>query len=169
MPRARTKQELIDLGKEQYDLLLQNLKEIESEKLQDDFVFENRTPKDIVAHLVAWHKLMETWYTKGMDDEEVEIPAPGYSFKDTPKLNEDLYQEYKNVEWDDIIAEFKSTHKLMMGWIKKHSDKELFTKKLYNWSGSTSIGSYFASATSSHYQWANVLFKKFLKDKLHEN
>jgi hypothetical protein len=48
--------------------------------------------------------------------------------------------------------------------IQKHSDKELFTKKLYIWTGSTSMGSYFVSATSSHYDWLVKKLKKLRKE-----
>lgn len=47
--------------------------------------------------------------------------------------------------------------------IEKHTDEELFTKKKYKWTGSTSLGSYLISATSSHYDWALKLMKKGLK------
>ncbi|MDR1911573.1 MAG: ClbS/DfsB family four-helix bundle protein, partial [Helicobacteraceae bacterium] len=30
---------------------------------------------------------------------------------------------------------------------------ELFTKNKYEWTGTTSLGSYLISATSSHYDW----------------
>jgi hypothetical protein len=41
-----------------------------------------------------------------------------------------------------------------MDLIQKHSDEELFTKKRYAWTGTTSLGAYMISATSSHYDWA---------------
>ena len=31
---------------------------------------------------------------------------------------------------------------------------ELFTKGVYRWTGGTSLGSYFVSAISGHYDWA---------------
>ncbi len=47
--------------------------------------------------------------------------------------------------------------------IKTHSNEELFEKKRYKWKGSTSMGSYLVSATSSNYDWAHKLMKKALK------
>ena len=44
-------------------------------------------------------------------------------------------------------------------------DEELFTKKKYHWTGSTSLGSYLVSATSSHYDWALKLIRKSIKKK----
>lgn len=39
-------------------------------------------------------------------------------------------------------------------------DAELFEKKRYKWTGTTLLGAYFVSATSSHYDWAYKLIKK---------
>ncbi|MDR1033746.1 MAG: ClbS/DfsB family four-helix bundle protein [Bifidobacteriaceae bacterium] len=42
---------------------------------------------------------------------------------------------------------------LSMSIIQKHTDDELFTKKHYKWTGTTSLAAYLISATSSHYDW----------------
>ena len=47
--------------------------------------------------------------------------------------------------------------------IKKHSEKDLFAKKKFNWTGTTSLAAYLISATSSHYDWALKLIKKAKK------
>ena len=46
--------------------------------------------------------------------------------------------------------------------ISNFSNKELFTKKYFDWTGSTSLGQYFQSSMSSHYEWA------YKKIKLHK-
>lgn len=38
--------------------------------------------------------------------------------------------------------------------IAGHSEEELFTKKYYKWTNTTSLGAIFISSTSSHYDWA---------------
>jgi hypothetical protein len=50
-----------------------------------------------------------------------------------------------------------------MGIIEKHTDEELFTKKKYAWTGTTSLGSYLISATSSHYDWGLKTIKLLRK------
>jgi hypothetical protein len=47
-----------------------------------------------------------------------------------------------------------------MALIEAHGDEELFTKKRYAWTGSTSLGAYLVSATSSHYDWATKKLRK---------
>ncbi|GAA4627923.1 hypothetical protein BKA21_003401 [Cellulomonas oligotrophica] len=42
----------------------------------------------------------------------------------------------------------------MQNLIRRYSDEELFTKRRYPWTGTTSLGDYLVSATASHYAWA---------------
>ncbi|MCZ2101005.1 MAG: ClbS/DfsB family four-helix bundle protein [Chitinophagales bacterium] len=47
--------------------------------------------------------------------------------------------------------------------IEMHTNEELFEKKKYKWTGTTSLGAYLIFATSSHYDWAIKIIKKTLK------
>jgi hypothetical protein len=58
---------------------------------------------------------------------------------------------------------FEKSHNDIRFIIQKHSEKELFEKKKYKWTGTTSLGAYLVSATSSHYEWALKLMKKAMK------
>ena len=91
------------------------------------------------------------------------MPAPGYTWKMTPELNQRIYETYRDVPYSEILARLKKSHDHMMEIIGSHTDDELFTKKRYPWTGSTSMGAYFVSSTSSHYDWANKHINKFLK------
>lgn len=163
MPRARDKKQLIDFGEKEYEKLMSLVSEIPEQDLVAKPVFDNRTVKDVIAHLHAWHMLFFNWYEVGMSGEKPAIPAPGYSFKDAPALNEKLYQDYKDKSWKDIKNSFGESHQRAMEIINKHNDDDLTTKKKYAWTGSTNMASYLASATSSHYVWAIQLIKKFKK------
>jgi hypothetical protein len=41
--------------------------------------------------------------------------------------------------------------------------EELFAKKAFSWTGTTTLGAYCVSATSSHYDWAIKKLKNHLK------
>ncbi|HPJ16656.1 MAG TPA: ClbS/DfsB family four-helix bundle protein [Candidatus Woesebacteria bacterium] len=160
MPRAQNKQQLLEFGQNEFDRLMNLVNALTPEIRDKQFVFDNRTTKDIIAHLLAWQLLELNWYQEGMNGKKPAIPAPGYTFKDAPELNEKLFQEYKSIEWNDLIARFNTSHKALMSIVNKHSDEELSTKKKYAWTGSTSITCYLASALSSHYVWAIDLIRK---------
>jgi hypothetical protein len=63
---------------------------------------------------------------------------------------------------EETRAALDQTHQNMMTLIETHTNEELFAKRRYRWTGSTSLGAYLVSATSSHYEWA---LKKLRKAK----
>jgi hypothetical protein len=163
MSRARNKKELLEFGEFEFKRLFQLINELSPKMRDEQYVFGNRTTKDIVAHLYAWHLLLLGWYEEGMKGKKPRIPAPGYTIKDIPALNEKLYQEYKSISWPDLKNKFVGTHRKIVAIISEYSDKELRTKKKYIWTGSTDMASYFASALSSHYVWAINHMRKHFK------
>jgi hypothetical protein len=157
MPRARNKSELLQFGKQEFEKLIALFTTDSS--LLTRTIFDNRTGKDILAHIHAWHELFLTWYEDGMSGKKPKIPYPGYTWKTTPDLNELLFQQYKTMSWQEVSAAISKSYKKVMDIIGKHSDEELTTKKKYTWTGSTNLASYLASTTSSHYQWASALLR----------
>ena len=47
--------------------------------------------------------------------------------------------------------------------VSAYSEEGLFTKRRFAWTGSTSVGSYAVSATTSHYDWARTLIHRFAR------
>jgi hypothetical protein len=163
MARPLNKQQLLEFAEKEYKRLIELIGSLSDDQRDHETVFENRTAKDIVAHLYAWQLLELGWYQEGMKGKKPSMPAPGFSFKDTPALNEKLYQEYKNISWQTLINNLTASHNQLLEIIDKHNNEELFTKKKYGWTGSTDMAVYFRSALSSHYVWAIDLIRKHFK------
>ncbi|MDR2808302.1 MAG: ClbS/DfsB family four-helix bundle protein, partial [Spirochaetaceae bacterium] len=72
-------------------------------------------------------------------------------------------EKYKGTELKKAITMLKKSHQDIMALIEKHTDHDLFTKKKYKWTGTTSLGSYLISATSSHYDWGLKTIKPLKK------
>ena len=164
MPRPKTKGELLEASREEFKKLLSLIEPLSETTIQKPGACEQWSIKDILAHLYAWHNLYMTWYSEGMADKKPHMPALGYTWKNTPALNESIYQKYKDASLNQILENFKESHSKVLEIINSHTDQELFTKKRYAWTSSTSLGSYTVSCTSSHYDWANKLIKKFVKN-----
>ena len=122
----------------------------------------NRNIRDVLAHLHHWHLMMIDWYTVGMSGQKPEIPAPGYTWKTTPLLNNKIWEDYQASVLEEVMEKLFTSHVNITALIEKYSNEELFEKKRYRWTGTTSLGAYFIGATSSHYDWALKLIKKGL-------
>ena len=63
----------------------------------------------------------------------------------------------------DLIQAANDQFAKLWTLIGEMSDEELFSKGVFDWTGTTTLGSYCVSATSSHYNWAFKDIKKALK------
>jgi len=159
VPRPTDKTTLLDLSESNLCRLLEFIDSLPDEyrdrSYEDDLLNDrDRTIADVVCHLHEWHVMMEKWYAAGMAGAKPAIPAEGITWQKLPVLNRRIYEQYKGTELDDAIALLKQSHDRVMRLVRSHSDEELFTRKRYAWTGSTSLGAYLISATSSHYDWA---------------
>ncbi|MBT8273118.1 MAG: ClbS/DfsB family four-helix bundle protein [Bacteroidia bacterium] len=165
MPVPKTKEELIQQSRDNYHRLNSLIDSFSSEEQKSDFPkgTMNRNIRDVIAHLHHWHKMFIDWYTVGMTGEKPDMPAKGYSWKDTKALNQKIWADYQNHNLESIRKDFEASYKELQKIIQSHTDEELFEKKRYKWTGSSSLGTYLRANTSSHYNWGYNLIKRAKK------
>jgi hypothetical protein len=80
-------------------------------------------------------------------------------------MNVELWKKYQalGTSLDQARAMFEKSHADVIELIEGFTDEELFTKKHFPWTGTTSLGSYAVSATASHYDWAMKKLKEHKK------
>lgn len=156
MTRPTTKDQLVDASDSRYRALLALVDDLPADALDREFGFEDRDRRvrDVLGHLHAWHLMMLGWYEEGMAGGHPAIPAPGYTWSTLPALNAEIWQRCQDADLPTTRAALELSHRRMQELIQSHTDAELFTKRRYPWTGSTSLGAYLVSSTSSHYDWA---------------
>lgn len=159
MPRPTDKESLLELSDANLSKLLGFIDSLPEERKKrsyenDELNDRDRTVADVVCHLHEWHQMMAQWYEVGMSGKKPAIPAEDVTWKTLPVLNHRIYEKYEGTELSRAVMLLKQSHETMMALIRKHTDEELFTKAKYPWTGTTSLGAYLISATSSHYDWA---------------
>lgn len=162
MPKPSSKQELLDLSQKNFQKLIDLIETYSQEELDKEFPEGslNRNIRDVVAHLHHWHLMMLGWYEVAKKGEKPDMPAKGYTWKTLPDLNRLIWQEYQEVSLEEGRKLLQQSFRQVRGLIEQHTDEELFEKRRYSWTGSTSLGAYLISNTSSHYDWAIKLIRK---------
>jgi len=162
MARPTTKATLLEASDAEFQLLMAEIDAIPADLRETEFSFEgrDRTIRDVVCHLHEWHKLMLGWYDTGMRGEKPDIPAAGFTWRTTPELNRELWAQHQDTSLEEARHLLEQSHSEVHELILRHTDEELFTKKRYAWTGSTSLGAYLVSSTSSHYDWGRKKIKK---------
>jgi hypothetical protein len=165
LPRPKTKEELIEVSTVNFHRLIEYIEQFSQTDQEKEFRegTMNRRIRDVLCHLHHWHLLMLDWYREGMNGNKPSMPAEGYTWKTTPALNLWIFESYQETSLEESKYLVKKGFSNLQKLIVSHSNEELFTKKLYSWTGTTSLGSYLISATSSHYEWAYHLIKKGMK------
>jgi len=168
MPRPTSKTELIDLSNKNFEKLLEFIDALPAEYKEriyknNELNDRDKTIADVLCHLHEWHLMVAEWYKIGMSGKKPAIPAEDVTWQTLPILNHRIYDKYVGTELKHAIQLIKKSHKKIMELIEKHNDDELFTKKKYAWTGTTSLGAYFISSTSSHYEWGLKTIKPIKK------
>lgn len=165
MPRPATKKDLIEAANEQFEKLW-NLIDGMTEKERTADINPNERDKnvrDVLVHLYEWHCLLLNWIKSNTQGKPAAFLPEPYNWKTYPKMNVEFWKKHQGTPYADAEKMLKKTHKEVMKLIETFSNEELFSKAVFNWTGTTTLGSYCVSATSSHYDWAIKDIKKALK------
>lgn len=175
MPRPTNKSDLINTSQEKYDKLLFLIKSMSEEEQLKPFTFDlekagkeahwkrDKNIRDVLIHLYEWHQLLLNWVGSNQDGEAHSfLPAP-YNWKTYGQMNIAFWEKHQNTSYNKSKTLLEKSHFDVIKLIESFSTEELFTKKYYDWTGTTTLGSYCISATSSHYDWAMKKIRKHLK------
>jgi hypothetical protein len=163
MPRPTSKQELLLAIEKKRSALEALLEPLSPEQMTAPGVVGDWSVKDVLAHPVEWEQMCLFWYRAGLQDRSPEMPAPGFKWNQTPALNQMIYEKHRHRSLDDVRARFDASNQEILGVIQDLSNEELFTAGRFAWTKKNTMGTYFVSATSSHYLWARKEVRKGLK------
>jgi len=174
MSRPATKTNLIESAKEQFNKLLKLVDSMTDEEQKvsfnfgDDFLQKQKEAhwtrdknlRDVFVHLYEWHQLLLNWVKSNQNgDSKPFIPEP-YNFKTYGQMNIQLWGKHQSTLYKQSKTMLRESHAEAMALIEQFTNDELFAKKHFSWTGTTTLGSYCVSATSSHYDWALKKIKK---------
>jgi hypothetical protein len=165
MARATIKTDLLKDAGEQFDKLWKLIDSMTEKQQNDTFAFEDRDKnlRDLLVHLYEWHQLLLTWITANRAGEQKAFLPEPYNWKSYPLMNVEFWKKHQTTSLSIAKEMLKESHNRVMELIEPFSNDELFAKKYFTWTGTTSLGSYCVSATSSHYDWAMKKIKMHIK------
>ncbi len=174
MARPKTKQDLIEAAAANFEKLWKTIDSLTEKAFSTEFDFSDnpklneahwqrdKNIRDILVHLYEWHQLLIHWVKKNQSGEAVKFLPEPYTFKNIADMNVKFWEKHRQTPYEKAVEMLKNSHQEVMKIIETFSNEELFTNKYFSWTGTTSLGSYCVSATSSHYDWA---IKKINKHK----
>lgn len=123
----------------------------------------DRCLRDVVVHLYEWHNLVTEWVGANRAGVSAGFFPAGYTWRNYGALNELFVDRHQATTYEVARELLAASHQQVLALIESFSNEELFTKKYFDWTGTTSLGSYFVSSTSSHYEWAAKKTRAYAK------
>jgi hypothetical protein len=161
MPRPTTRAQLLDRIDVEFDRLMAEVDRLPPKDRLTPGACGEWSVKDILAHLDAWHELLLEWEHAGSAGRAPAMPAPGFRWKDMPELNDAIWKRTRAAPLAEVTSRLRASHQRVRAIVEAYDDEGLFARGRQRWTGSTSVGSYAVSATSSHYAWAADLVRRF--------
>jgi len=118
--------------------------------------------KDVLAHLVEWQQMNLDWYAAGLRGETPAIPAPGYTLRELPRLNQAIYRKHHRRSLQAVMCDYRSYHDRVVALIETLSDADLVTLNRFAWTGpSWTLSDYLRAGTAAHYLWARTRIRRW--------
>lgn len=163
MPRPSSKTDLLAAIEKERDALENYLETLTPEQITVPGIVGEWSVKDVLAHLIEWEQMVLSWHAAGLHGKTPELPAPGFKWSQTPALNLQIYEKHKDRPLAEVLAQFRASHQEILGVIQGLTNEELFTAGQFAWTKKNTLGTYFVSATSSHYLWARKEIRKGMR------
>lgn len=157
MARPTSKTDLLAAATDGFAKLTDLIDGLTDDAVTTEFAFEDRdrNVRDVLWHLHTWHKMLIEWHHVGTLEGGVPaVPGEGYTWRTLPNLNQKVCESAQRIHYPDARSALEASHTEIVGLIKGHTNEELFSHGVYPWTKSTTLGAYFVSTTSSHYDWA---------------
>ena len=174
MARPQTKQDLILAGSEQFKKLWDLIDSMSEDMQNAAFDFSDdigkeahwkrdKNIRDVLVHLYEWHELLLNWVNANQNGQQQTFLPEPYNWKTYGDMNVEFWQKHQNTLYSKSKEMVKESHDKVIKLIATFSYDELFIKKYFSWTGSSSLGQYCISVTSSHYDWAMKKLKAHIK------
>ena len=176
MARPQTKENLMIAAKENFEKLNTLISKMSDKELTTPFDFSkdekkkeahwkrDKNLRDVLIHLYEWHQLILNWVESNQKGEEKPFLPDPYNWRTYGDMNVEFWKKHQNTSLEEATRALEKSHKDVLELAEKFTNEELFSRKVYKWVGGSTLGSYFVSATSSHYDWAIKKLKAHQKN-----
>jgi len=145
--------------------LEKQLEGLTPEVMQTAGVIGSWSIKDILAHLIDWEQRFLGWYHAGLRGEDLDIPAPGMTWRDLDLLNQKIYEKNKDRSLKSVMREFDASYHQIMETVRDFEEEEIFEPGHYPWLGRANLLGYIEANTFNHYMWAERHIRTWLANQ----
>jgi hypothetical protein len=162
--RYESKPALLDDIHTEHDRLLEQLGRVPEDRWHESGVWgDGWTVSDLVAHLAEWQRMFLDWYDDGLRGSRPELPAPGYKWSETPRLNRAIWRRNRSRTAEAVRADFDSGYRRILRIVEHLSPEQLLEPGQFAWTGEHPLTTYLGPNTASHYRFARRVIRRWLR------
>lgn len=123
------------------------------------------TVKDVLVVRAWWTEHVVQWIEAGACGEHVERPAPGYGWKETPRLNDDTVKKARRESYRSVRQRLHDGYERVMATVEALSDRQLLRSGAFDWAGKWSVARWVSVNTATQYASARTRIRRALRDR----
>jgi hypothetical protein len=160
--RYSSKDQLLAAIREEHARLLGSVERFTPNQRKMPGVWGDRwTVTDLLAHLAEWHELFLGWYREGLAGRQPALPAPGYRWNETPRLNREIWAKHKDRPWHEVRRDFDRTYEEIVALVEALPEKELLEPGHFPWTRKKPLATYLGPNTASHYRFGVKVLRRW--------
>jgi hypothetical protein len=160
--RYASKEQLLTAIRSEHGRLVELVEGVPPEQRLEPGVWgEGWTLLDLVAHLAEWHRMFLRWYREGLAGQAPEMPAPGFKWNETPRLNREIRARHKDRPWSEIRDDFERSYQEILDLVGELSEGELLVPGHFTWTGKHPLTTYLGANTASHYRFGSKVLERW--------
>ena len=119
--------------------------------------------KDVVAIRLWWTQNVLNWIAAGIKGETPQLPAPGYQWNETPRLNNEIKAKAKNQDYKQLVKELRGEYARLLETVATLSDQQLLEVGVFSWAGRYPISRWLSINTTRQYTTARTYLRRIQK------
>ncbi|OQY82874.1 MAG: hypothetical protein B6D41_17760 [Chloroflexi bacterium UTCFX4] len=158
------KQELLREIERAHQDMMRFLAALSDDEKTAPILNEGWSVKDSLAHLIDWEKMSLDWLARSLRGEEVKRFVQGFQYETEAereavmeKLNTHLFEQNKNRALDDVLQDFRATHRAIFNFVAQMNENDIFDPNRFAWRNGSPAFDMLAGNTFEHYdehrQW----------------
>lgn len=148
----KSKQEMIDFIENERLRLDAVIASPSESQLLTPGIEGNRNIKDLIAHMTDWEQRMVRWVNESFSGIVPQRPAPGMTWDDLDKLNEQAYLANKDKTPAEVLAASSASYAQALEVIKGMTEQDLFDGSRFAWREGDPLWHMVAANTWWHYK-----------------
>lgn len=121
------------------------------------------TVLDLFAHLTEWEQMFLRWFREGRDGQVPALPAPGFTWRETPALNQAIWRKHSGRDVAGVLRDFHESYASISALVRGLDERDVFEPGRFAWTGRNALVTYLGANTASHYRTASKILRRWAR------